>query len=333
MLAVRLTNISSKPIYYAPTVAYPPAVGLVARITDTNGQVQEARLSNDADGAISGPGGSINPGAFIDVPVMMKPLAAGSYTIQVGKGKSARVTVKEDAELARKWEQDLLEKIRKGNSFARHVVCTYLEGKQPRKSLIDLLLKDLLSDDHQVAERVAWPLACLPELPPNSTAIIGKAMTKQIALVKTKSSATTQVLTSLAGLASTIGTDEALESVLTLAHTHEFRGNAVWALGRFKQQKAAQELRRFLKDESEELRFRSAQLLADRKDPEALEVLLVIAHDPKSQWRMYSFKALLNYPDDPRVELAIKSGMDDRDFFRSAETALRDLRRAKKPMP
>jgi HEAT repeat protein len=264
---------------------------------------------------------------------MLQPLSVGSYTIQVGKGKSARVIVKEDAELARKWEQDLVDKIRKGDTFARYVACTYLAGKQPRKSLIDALLQDLLSDDDQVAERVARPLCCLAELPPNSTAIIGKAMAKQIALVKARGFANTQILHSLAGLAGTIGTDEALESVLTLAHTHEVRGNAVWALGGFKQQKAAQELRRFLKDESDELRFRAAQRLAERKDAAALEVLLVVAHDPRSPWRMYSFDALLKYRDDPRVEAAIKSGLDDPDsnVRSSAEFALRTLRSAKKP--
>ena len=114
-------------------------------------------------------------------------------------------------------------------------------------------------------------------------------------------------------MASQIGTDEALESVLKVANTRELRGQAIVPLAGFKQKKAADQLRLFLKDDDEDAQFRAAQRLAERKDPEAFKLLLTVAHDPKSRWRLYSFDALLNYPNDPRVKPAIKSGLDDAD--------------------
>ena len=136
-------------------------------------------------------------------------------------------------------------------------------------------------------------------------------------------------------MAARAGSDEALEPVLALAQTEQVRGEAVWALGAFKQEKALKELRLFLTDQDQELQFRAAQRLAERKDPPALDVLLTVAHDPKSRWRMYSFEALLKYPDDPRVEPAIKSGLDDENsqVRQSAEFALRQLANQKKPKP
>jgi len=129
--------------------------------------------------------------------------------------------------------------------------------------------------------------------------------------------------------------NESLEPVLALAQTEKVRGAAVWPLGEFKQDKAAKQLRRFLNDQDEALKFRAAQTLANRKDPEALEVLLLVANDPKSRWRMYTFDSLLKYPNDPRVEKAIKSGMGDMDSQVSdaAKFAFQQLAKLKKRDP
>jgi HEAT repeat protein len=136
-------------------------------------------------------------------------------------------------------------------------------------------------------------------------------------------------------MAAQIGSDDALESVLTLAHTPEVRGTAIWPLGAFKHEKALKELRLFLKDENEEIQFRAAQRLSERKDSSALEVLLIFGNDPNSRWRAYAMDALLKYPDDPRVQPAIKSRLDDRDSFvrQSAEFALRKLAKQEKQKP
>src|SRR5207249_1126400 len=162
------------------------------------------------------------------------------------------------------WEVELVARIRKGERFAQHVAASY-----PTNSLIALLLQELLSDDGQVVWRAAYPLLRVKKLPDNSAALISKAMDKHPAGI-------------LADLAAKIGTDEALEPVIKLARTAQFRGGAVWALGSFEQEKAAQELRRFLQDENEEFQFRAAQRLSEREDPQALEVLLKVAENPKS---------------------------------------------------
>ncbi len=334
LLTVTVTNNGKEAIvYWTDFGHYPPGFWFEARFTDARGKVHEARLSNDQGHPGSGGGRQIQPGDSVTAPAMMVPLPVGSYTIQVWNGKSAVVTVKDDPQLARKWDQDILAKIRKGDPFGRYVACTYLAGKNPGKSLIHDLLQDLLSADEVIADRAADPLLRVRELPPNSEPIITKALRKHIGLVKERGSAKTSILTSLAALAAHIGTDNALESVLTLARNEEERGAAIAALGSFKQEKAIQELRLFLTDKNETLQFRAAQRLAERKDPAALDVLLAVAIDPKSRWRAYSFESLLKYSDDPRVEPAIKSGLNDPDSFvrGQAEFALRNLRPAKKP--
>jgi HEAT repeat protein len=289
--------------------------------------MREVKMWND-QGDGSGALRKIHPGESIKIPAVIDPLPAGSYSIQVRQGKSARVIIKNDGDLLHKCEQDLLARIREGDLLAQQIA-----GKYPSNSLIGALLQDLLSDDDVVGDRAADPLIRIGYLPPNAAQVISKAMAKHIGFVKQRGSAKTLILPSLASLAATIGTDEALEAVLTLARTEMVRGAAVMPLGKFKQEKAAQQLQRFLKDENDDIQFHAAQALADRKDAAALEVLLVVAHDPKSRRRAYSFEVLLKYPDDPRIEPAIKSGLDDTDSFvrGSAEFALRTLRPAKKP--
>jgi HEAT repeat protein len=123
--------------------------------------------------------------------------------------------------------------------------------------------------------------------------------------------------------------------VLALAHSDkgsEVRWQAVNALSVFKQQSATQELRGFLKDKDSWVQSAAAQALAKRKDPTAIEVLVAIAHDNKNQWRAYIYKALLNFPNDPRVEPTIKLGLSDTDSFtrRQAQEALEELHTTRK---
>ncbi len=331
LFTLAVTNSSYKAyVYTGRHHSYLPGTPFLALITDDRGKAREAQMSNDRGGA-SAPGGSggtfrLLHGQTLDVPVCIDPLEPGSYEIEVRESKRAesalsvktvqpiKVVVKNDSELAKKWEAELVARIRKGERFAQHVAASY-----PTDSLIALLLQELLSDDGQVVWRAAFPLLRVKKLPDNSAALISKAMDKHPARV-------------LADLAAKIGTDESLEPVIKLARTEQFRGGAVWALGSFRQEKAIQELRRFLNDENQEVQFRAAQRLSEREDPAALEVLLKVAHNPKNQWRMYCFEALLKYPNDSRIEPAIKSGLNDPDRYvrESAQLALRDLERRKK---
>jgi len=335
LVTITATNQGDTPVICDVRVSYPKAGLFQAKITDAQGRVRELFLCKGEISGGSGRFGQLKPGASLDVPGWIEPLPVGFYTIQVGQGKSAKVTIKDHIDVARKWDEDLLLKIRSGDPFANDLAYVCLRDKYARPSFIDGLLGDLSSDSEVEVERAASTLNRATELPAKAGAIIIRAMKKRLQLVKEGRSTKTWVLGSLAAMSAQIGTDEALESVIALARTKEVRGNAIWALGKFQQEKAALELRLFLNDQNEEFQFRAAQTLSERKDAKALEVLLAVAHDPKSRWRMYSFDALLKYPGDPRVEPAIKSGLNDADtqVRQSAEFALRQLANQKKQKP
>ena len=122
-----------------------------------------------------------------------------------------------------------------------------------------------------------------------------------------------ELLDLVANLMARIGSDEALDSVLKLAHAKSVGGSGVRVLGSFKQERAVKELRGFLENPDEGLRCLAAFALADRKDPAAIEVLVGLATNPKRSWRGMACLALVKFPNDPRVEPAIKSCLDDRE--------------------
>ena len=225
----------------------------------------------------------------------------------------------------------MLGKLRKGDLFTRYVASKY--GLPT--SLVEPLLHDLLSDEFDSANRAAEILQNSRDLPASAGDVVRKAMVKQIDFVKARNDGKVHILTSLAYLAAKIRTDEQIDTVLLLIRSGIGRANSLGALANFKQPRATRELRSLLQDENEDVRIRSAQILAGRKDEAALGVLLATAHDPKSNWRAYAVKSLVNYPNDPRVVPAIKSRLDDSDSFvrQSAEFALRQLANQKKPKP
>jgi hypothetical protein len=343
LLTLSVTNSGDKPYYYHSWgPSYLSAGPFLAVITDNSGKVREAQMSNDhGRGLESGGVFKLLHGQTMDVPVCVDPLDPGSYKIEVRESKSAEgalivktgqrtsIVVKNDRELAKKWNADLLARIRKGEPFAQ-----YVAGMYATRPLIDLLVQELLSNDSRIVGRAALVLLRVRELPDSSPAVISKAIDNHLAEVKQQGSSNA-FLENLAALAAKVGTDDALEVVISLVRNQQVRGSAVWALGAFKQEKAIRELHRFLQDENEEFQFRAAQRLSERKDGEALEVLLMVAHDPKNPWRAYAVKSLSNYPDDLRVEPAIKSRLDDPDGFvrHSAESALRQLPNQKKQKP
>jgi HEAT repeats len=338
LLTVRITNPTGVAIPFesASGSPYPEAALFPATITDAKGQTQELSICNDQDIPGSTWSRQLKGRQSVDMPAMIiHGLPEGSYTIQVRGGKSAKVAIKDDAEIARKWDEELVAKIRKGDLFANHVAFLYLRSKHARPSLVDALVRELSCDNEKEAERIAYALNNAPQLPAKAEGIINEGIRKQLQLVKERGATKTAILGALTSMASQIGSDRALESVLAVARTPQVRGQAIWPLAGFKQEKAAQELHLYLNDENDEFQFRAAQRLSGRKDPEALKVLLTVAHDPKSRWRMYSFEALLKYPDDPRVEPAIKSGLDDSNsqVGQFAQIALRQLAQQKKQKP
>jgi HEAT repeat protein len=272
---------------------------------------------------------SILPDKSITFPAVIRPLPPGVYTIQVRSGKTAKVTVKDDEQVARKWTQEMLAKIRKADRLAQHIAAKY-----PTRALTEALLQQLSSDDAQGAGRAFEILWRLQSLPDNSLPYIKNAINKQLTSAK-QGRLKPGAFSGLAYLASQIGTDEALALVLEVVKIDKDPRNAIGALANFKQEPAVKELRRFLSDPDEKIQFRAAEVLADRQDPVAMEFLSALVRDPKSRWREPAIDTLLKFPDDPHVLPALQSASESSDtrIRSSALIALRQLARQKKKEP
>jgi len=327
-IRITVTNAGKKPISYwcGSVEKFPSADLFEARITDDRGKTRKADLSNAQARMGSGVMVQIQPGEAVTLPAALHSLPIGSYTIQVGKGKTAKVTVKDDFRLLRTYGQDLLKRIREGDRLAKH-----LAAKFPTEEVTKALVKDLLSDDQKVAFQAANTLCCVEKLPADTGAMVNKAVLKNIDAQATQQNH--DLLEWLAFLAADVGSDEALSAVLLLIEKKRAGGSEIAALGKFKQERAAKALRDALKDENLDNRFEAARTLAIRKDPAALDVLLEVAGDSQTMWRAYAYHALANYPADPRVEPVLKKGLKDEDSFTrgEAESALRQVRSKQKP--
>jgi hypothetical protein len=85
-----------------------------------------------------------------------------------------------------------------------------------------------------------------------------------------------------------------------------------------------------LTHKNEGFRYEAALTLASRKDGAGLDTLIELAHNSKSSWRGAACMALVRFPDNPRVEEAIRSCLDDREGGGQAKEALRRLRAVQK---
>jgi HEAT repeat protein len=217
------------------------------------------------------------------------------------------VSVKDDPQLSSERAKDLLEKLRRSND----TFVPFLIRKYPDPAVIVTLLKDLMSEDSQAVGRAAYALTRLRQLPNNAGTIVHKAMKKQLEIIGQQQNRDAGVLSSLAYLASNVGTDDALAAVLELVQSdlgQGTRASAMSALGLFKQAPAVQELRAFLKDPDEAVRFSAARALAKRQDADALPVLIQVARDSQSQWRPYALEELARYANNPEAESVLKEG-------------------------
>jgi hypothetical protein len=313
-IRITVTNTGKKPISYwcGSVEKFPSADLFEARITDDQGKTHKADLSNAQARMGSGSMVQIQPGEAVTLPAALHSLPIGSYTIQVGKGKSAKVTVKDDPKLLRAYEQDLLKRIREGERLAKHFA-----AKFPTEEVTKALVNDLLSDDQKVAFQAANTLCGVEKLPADTDAMVNKAMRKNVDAQATQQNH--DLLQWLGFLASGIGSDEALSAVLLLIEKKRAGGSEIAALGKFKQERAVKALRDALKDEKLDNRFEAARTLAIRKDPAALDVLLQVAGNDQTMWRPYAYQALANYPNDPRVKPALEEGLKDKDSFNRDE--------------
>jgi hypothetical protein len=331
LIRITVTNTGSTPISYwcGGPGQYPGAHHFSAHVTDEKGNTRKAALDNGQYLMGSGTNVQIQPGQSVTLPAALAPLPAGSYSIQVGDGKPAKLIVKDDPQLDRAREKDLVARIRLGEPFAQHVA-----GRFPTESVTRALIQELLSKDHQAALRASQALENLKKMPSECGATIAKAMRMRLTAEEIIIDHQ-YLLDSLAVVAANVGTDEALSAVLTLIHSSRGRWAAVAQLGRFKQEEATKALRGILKDNNEDKQFEAARALANRKDPAALDVLLEVAGNKTSRWRTHAYLALTNFPKDPRVEPALKNGLKDTNgYFRSEiEKTLQQLQRAREKPP
>jgi HEAT repeat protein len=328
LLTVVLGNTSDKPAYYwvGPT-PYPTVNNVKATITDAQGKVRTTLLYNSNNAGGSGGNRPLAPGETLDVPALILPLPAGSYTIQVDDGKPASVTIKEDPESARRQALDMMDKALDKDTFALYVL-----SKFPSDAVFEPLLKDLLADDSQLVNRAAYVLDRIPNLPKTAGAVVLKAMRKQLILIGRDSNRDKSPLTALSYLASQIGDDDALKAVLEYARSDMVGQTAGDVLGVFEQPAATEALRDLLKNANETIRFSAARSLAKQSHPDALPVLLEVAKS-ESSWRPYALDEMKNYPNNPKVIEILKESVHDKDsFVRSqARLALRHLAYRAKP--
>jgi hypothetical protein len=333
LLSLTFTNTGTESASYwsGGPGKYPNGSMFTARVTDANGKTRELTLANWQYESGSGGHFQVQPGQSVTLPAAIEPLPADSYTIEVrgGRGmraragKAAKVVVKDDPQVARAREQDLLDRIRQGEPFAQRLVSAY-----PAEAVTRALLQDLLSKDGQLALRAAHTLERVHKLPADAGKIVNEAMRMHLDAEEKKSNRTTALVDSLAAVAANVGSDDALPAVLVLIESDLGGQRAVSQLGRFKQEKATKALRELLKANRLENRFEAARMLAERKDAAGIDVLLAFAANGQTEYqRGYAFLALANFPADPRVEPAIKKGLDDSGEFArvSAKQALKEL--------
>jgi hypothetical protein len=323
-----MTNTSKERFEYwiSGSGNYPP-IFVKAKVTDAAGKTEELPIFNGQSFAsISGVAKSLGTGDSIVIPAAIAPLPKGNYLIEVNGG-SAKVTIKDDDALLKKREEDLLDRIGKGEPFATQVVATYLTP-----SLRELCLQELSAADVDTACNIAFTLTYIQKLPDASLPLLAKAIEKHLTQLSQKQKRSGELWDLLANLTGRIGSDDALEVLVKLSHNDTVRaaGSGITALGTFKQDRAIKELQGFLTNKNDGLRYLAAMTLANRQDSTCLEVLLELAGDRKSSWRGAGCMALICFPNDPRVEPAIRSCLDDRMSGGQAKEALRLLHEVQK---
>jgi len=325
LLKLVLTNKGKEPLTFwvGGPADYPP-INIPARVTDAAGKTREMQLSNGQALGGSGLVKSLGPGDSVTIPAAMAPLPAGDYRIEVGDG-SAKIAVKDDPEMLKKREDDLLTRIHNGEPFAQHAAAAFLTP-----SLRERLLKDLSVTDSDVAWQAIQALGGDENWPADAVPLLAQGMEKQLALEESQHKRKTPVLIFMAERAGLIGTDEALDAVLKLTHSEMGKGPGVEALGMFKQERAVRELHSYLKSPDKDLRYIAALTLAKRHDPTAVETLLAVIADGTGTEREFACRALVNYPDDPRAEQAMISLLNDIHAADEARQDLKELRAAKK---
>lgn len=348
VVMLKLTAIGKTPFTYwcGGPGNYPNVDIFPTKLTDDKGGEKRVKLANGQYEMGSGGDEEIKPSQTMDVPASLGLLPVGSYSIQVGDGKAVKVEVKEDAQLAEKRKKDIVSEIHKGDPFQQFVTREY-----SLKPAIEVLQDDMMGNDLAAAENAAYTIYLIHPKPTGLATVITKALEQQLPeitkLIKQQFRSTAiefkrcQLLSMLVQMAGEMGTDEALVPVLSVLETdtstiaddaftpcnpslESVKIKAVEQLGRFKQQRATDELHRLLMDNHFWVPTTAAQILAKKKDPAGKEILRAHLFNRKTLNRSDAYEALLNFPGDPDYQALIKYGLEDsnEDIQRAAKASL-----------
>jgi HEAT repeat protein len=140
------------------------------------------------------------------------------------------------------------------------------------------------------------------------------------------------LLISLAMVAANVGSDEALASVVKLAHSNAFeqaRGSAVRCLADFRQPQVVEELKGLATDENNYVRSAAVLALARRGNTAAIPMLLKLI-ETTALFRDTHVLALARFPYDPQAIAAIRAAQkdDDQSVRETANLAWKDVQAA-----
>jgi len=334
LITVTWTNTGKRAIEYTRSVngEYPVAESFPVQAVDAFGNAAEVRMANGEMMMGSFTMLGLDPGKTVIMPAALEPLPAGNYTLQFGSGKGVPVNIKADADLVRKREQDLLVGILRDDNFVGYVATKY-----PDSALTSGLVQALGSGNSTAVFRAAWVLSTMPHLGNGAGGYVSRAIKTNLAVKDTGyNPMQDMMLVNLTAVAANVGSDEALDAVLAVAHSDgstAVRRGAVQNLGKFTQARAAEELRGLLNDADIQIQFAAVVALSDLKDFSGFETLVNIAQDKDGpplddRWRVRAYEDLVRYfPDDPRTKAALHPGQSDASasVSRAANQALFNL--------
>lgn len=248
-------------------------------------------------GSLFGSGGQVKPGETMAIPLAVDPLPPGRYTIKrvrrdqtvyfrgdddgratvdwpaLAADVDRVLVVKDDPALAAAWGQDVLKKFRAEDPTAH-----WLAFKYRVPAIVDVLNKELASNDIEVALPAIREMSGWPDHPP----AVGRAIGRHVRALLAEEPVRGYMLSGLTNAAVGDGTDTSLEAMLAVLADPRFaKEPQQWFdfLDMFRQPAASEALRRYLADPRAAVRYAAAIRLARRQDPSAVPVLLAILRE------------------------------------------------------
>jgi hypothetical protein len=331
---------------------YPQASNYFALLRDSKGHERFVPLSNGQANAGSGAVIKIVPLQKVGFPAAMEPLKAGRYTLVSIIGASAmawpgkpgrpngdwpamlastgqQIEVKEGPSAGGKLEEDLVARVRARDAFSEHVAFSFGNGVAP---VVQAMLQDLQSSNPETVTQAANQLARLRDYLPGGLGPAIERSTKQLISEPLSEGPRPQTaFFSLCELAWREGSDASLNAVITCLNYPEYphQEELLHSLKFFKQSRAKELLRSFLKESRLSWRIAAAYALAETRDPQALDVMLDYLEDPANKEREMVFYRIEYYWNDPRVLPVIEKYLQapEERLSSAAMSAQREVRR------